>query len=261
MENRRDISIAGCGWLGEPLACRLVSKGCKVKGSGTRPEKLEHLRAGGIEPFLLRLEDLAGCPAEFFQSDTLIVLIPPRDPVLFRDLIRRIGSSPIRQVLLASSTSVYGPAVGSITEDAPLHPGPVGEIEAVFRNCSDFSTTVIRFGGLFGYDRHPGRWFAGRTLRDPEGVVNLIHREDCIGIIETILEKNIRGEVFNACAPVHPSRSGFYTRAAVSLGLDPPVIPAGTPSEVKEVSSARLIAALNYTFLHPDPLAAVLSGF
>ena len=80
----KTISILGCGWLGTPLAERLVQAGHTVKGSTRTPEKLAALRAKGIQPYLIRLgPDLNnGEAADFFDSDVLILNIPPgrRDP-------------------------------------------------------------------------------------------------------------------------------------------------------------------------------------
>ena len=260
MHQDKSISIAGCGWLGEPLAYRLAAAGHRVKGSATSPGKLERLGARGIEPYLLRLESLPECPADFFDSEVLMVLLPPREPALFQSLAERIAKSPVQKVLLAGSTSVYGPGSGLLTEDSPPEPGVQLAIETHFRQCPAFHCTVLRFGGLFGGGRHPGRWFAGRPLRDPAGVVNLIHRDDCIGIIETIIQRDIWGEVFNACAPVHPVRAQFYRRAAEALGLEAPLIPAAGAPEIREVSSEKLQRVLDYRFAHPDPMIAVERG-
>ena len=49
------ISILGCGWLGFPLAKKLIEIGFEVKGSTTSENKLALLKSNNIEPFLLRL--------------------------------------------------------------------------------------------------------------------------------------------------------------------------------------------------------------
>lgn len=48
-------SIIGCGWLGLPLAERLVAEGYTVKGSTTSVDKLSLLRQKGIDAYLLQL--------------------------------------------------------------------------------------------------------------------------------------------------------------------------------------------------------------
>ena len=68
------------------------------------------------------------------------------------------------------------------------------EVEHLLQNNTNFKTTVIRFGGLIGEDRQPVRSLSGnKMLQNPTAPINLIHQQDCIGIIETIIDqlKNI----------------------------------------------------------------------
>ena len=61
------------------------------------------------------------------------------------------------------------------------------------RECKKFNTTVIRFGGLIGYDRMPGKFLTGKKdLPNGDAPVNLIHRDDCVQIIYQII-KNEKG--------------------------------------------------------------------
>ena len=45
----RNVSVLGCGWLGEPLISSFLEEGFSVKGSTTSEEKIEMLEALGIE--------------------------------------------------------------------------------------------------------------------------------------------------------------------------------------------------------------------
>ena len=73
------ISILGCGWLGMNLAKDLIESGYEVKGSTTHEEKLPKLKALGAIPFLIKLlpEPEGDRLHEFFDSDLLIICIPP----------------------------------------------------------------------------------------------------------------------------------------------------------------------------------------
>ena len=53
----KKIAILGCGWLGLPLAKKLIESGYTINGSTTRPEKIKTLRDNGIQPFLIKLSD------------------------------------------------------------------------------------------------------------------------------------------------------------------------------------------------------------
>lgn len=47
------VSILGCGWLGFPLAKKLIEIGFEVKGSTTTENKLAVLKSNKIAPYLL----------------------------------------------------------------------------------------------------------------------------------------------------------------------------------------------------------------
>ena len=54
----KTISILGCGWLGKPLAIKLIKKGNLVKGSTTSKHKFKEFDNLGIQPYLISLENL-----------------------------------------------------------------------------------------------------------------------------------------------------------------------------------------------------------
>ncbi len=275
-----DVSILGCGWLGRPLARRLVGRDVHVRGSTTTPEKVESLRQDGIEPYLLTLDpDLSGeDTASFFASSTLVLNVPPSrgtDDVQARhrrqiDAVRAAAADgEVEWILFASSTGVYPNVERTVTE-ADQPPGQPDALpgarrstgravlaaEARLINDPAFATTVVRFGGLYGDDRHPGRFLAGRTnVSRPEAPVNLIHQDDCVGLLLTLLEQGVRDEVFNACADAHPTRRAVYTRAAEVTGLDPPTFDASDTTTGKVVDNRKVKTQTGYQFLHPDPLA------
>lgn len=272
------VSILGCGWLGHPLGAALVEDGYRVKGSTTTPEKQEALRADGIEPYLIRLDpDLSGEPGDFFDADILFLNIPPprrRDDAEAYHLqqidavIDAATRGSIGWVIFASSTGVYPKVHRVVTEeDAPDDPDAVeapmrstGSVllkaERRLQSAGGFDTTVLRFAGLYGGDRQPGRFMAGRTdVRGGDAPINLIHRDDCIGIVQAVLEQDARGDVFNACSDAHPTRREFYPEAARQLGLEPPTF-SDDGGTNKIVSNAKLKRVLGYTFEHPDPLGA-----
>jgi len=275
-----DVSILGCGWLGRPLAQRLVDRDVHVRGSTTTAEKVEALREDGIDPYRLTLDpDLSGdAAADFFTSPILVLNVPPpRGAEDVREQHRRqidavraaAADGGVEWILFASSTGVYPNVERTVTE-ADQPPGQPDALpgsrrstgravlaaEARLMDDPAFATTVVRFGGLYGDDRHPGRFLAGRTnVGRPEAPVNLIHRDDCVGLLLTLLEQDVRDDVFNACADAHPPRRAVYTRAAEVLGLDPPTFDESDATTGKVVDNQKVKARTGYQFLHPDPLA------
>lgn len=266
----KTVSILGCGWLGLPLAEYLLRKGYEVKGSTRTPEMLETLEAAGIEAFYISLDpELSGGDGvdRFFESDILVVNFPPerRDDIVdfhtaqIRSLIARVEKSPVKNVIFVSSTSVYPELGRDVFEDEKTPPEKASGkalviAERLLLTNPAFETAVIRFGGLIGYDRKPGRFISGRKgLTGGDSPVNLIHRDDCILIIERIVEKGIYGEIFNACADFHPKRRDYYTAQALKIGVPPPVFQDGGETGFKIVRSEKLKTLLGYEFKYPDP--------
>jgi nucleoside-diphosphate-sugar epimerase len=266
MEN---ISVLGCGWLGLPLACYLIEKGYRVKGSTRTPGKLKVIESRGIEPFYLVLgPDLRGGGIDdFFDCDVMVINFPPerREDIVeyhqaqISSLIARIKLSTITKVLFVSSTSVYPELNREVFEDERALPEKASgkallAVERRLADCPAFKTTILRLGGLIGYDRMPGRFLAGKSgISGGDAPVNLIHRDDCVCIIHKIIELGIWGETLNACADEHPLRKEYYVAQAVKLGLGPPVFSGTGGTRYKIVRNDRLKKLLGYEFKYPDP--------
>ena len=272
------ISILGCGWLGFPLAKSLLKKGFLVKGSTTTLEKMSVLENAGIDAFQITLSEeeiVGGMDAFLSNSEILIIDIPPKlrgnsndtstalsmtFVVKIQNLIPFIEKSSVEKVIFVSSTSVYSDAISIdlITEMTTPNPDTESgsqllEAEIVLQNNSNFKTTVIRFGGLIGEDRHPIKFLAGKeNLENPEAPINLIHQLDCIGIITEILEKNCFGETFNAVAPFHPTRKVYYSKKAMEHNLPIPKFDESKPSVGKIISSEKVSKVLGYEFQKPE---------
>lgn len=245
----------GSGWLGLPLAGHLVSMGHSVKASTTSEGRVSELTTINAAPFLIDIGSLSSSIQGFLQSNILIINIPSKNIDGFSGLIKEIEKSDIEKIIFISSTSVYEDKNKTILESDGEESGlsPLITIENLFRNCGKVKTTIVRFGGLIGYSRNPGMFFSsGRLVSNPDSNVNLIHRDDCIGIISQIIEQGIWGEVFNCCTDTHPSKREFYTRAAESIGMPAPEFVDADSKSYKIISNEKVKQVLNYKFLHPD---------
>ena len=252
---RLNISVLGCGWLGLPLAAHLVQHHFVVKGSVRSIEKKALLRIKNITPFLVDIDKETVINIDFFIADVLVIAIPSKNILGFQKLISQIEKSSIKKVIFISSTSVYPTSETEITETNKTLDLPLVSIEKLFLNHSGFKTTILRFGGLFGGDRNPGNFFKnGRVIKNPQGVVNMIHQEDCIAIIHQIIKKGIDTEIFNACADSHPTRRDYYTKAKLKLGLETPVFEENQPVQMKKICSDKLKSRLNFNFKYSDLL-------
>lgn len=213
------------------------------------------LKTLGVEPFILDIDNISVYIQDFLQSDLLIVNIPSKNINSFCRLINEIEKSSIRKVVFVSSTSVYINNNKTILEsdNTDLIQGPLHSIEEMFRNSKKFKTTIVRFGGLIGYNRNPGIFFRnGKIVTNPDSRVNLIHRDDCIGIIIKIIESGAWEEVFNCCADTHPTKREFYTQAAHAIGESTPKFVFSKEVSSKIISNQKVKSLLKYNFVYPD---------
>lgn len=259
------ISILGCGWLGFPLAKKLIEKGNSVSGSTTAEAKIEVLKKSNISPFIIALKEdkTEGNIADFLKNSEILILnVPPK----LRDenkenfvqkivhLIPHIVASKVKNVLFVSSTSVFGENNTLVTEASTPNPDTESgkqllEVEKLLQENKHFTTTILRFGGLIGNDRQPGRILAGKTnLNNPDTPVNLIHLDDCIGIITAILSKKCFGEILHGVAPLHPSRKVYYTQKAITLELPLPQFQENGISSKKIIESQKVSTLLEYRY-------------
>lgn len=266
------ISVLGCGWLGFPLAERLLSQEHTIKGSTTTPKKVTILKQSGIDAYLLNLpESLSEEKSEpFWECDLLILNIPPgrRNPDVkeyFPELVERIlekaEKHEISWIIFTSSTSVY-PEFGGLTTEQDAKPGEATREsgEALLKAekliiDSGIDYTILRLGGLYGYDRHPVKYLSGK--KDLDGAlkpVNLVHQLDCVNLITEVIEQKKRNEVYNIVSDGHPPRKEFYQCAAKHFNLPQPTFKEDTNKDYKIVSNEKIKSDLFYEFFYPNPM-------
>lgn len=266
------ISVLGCGWLGFPLAERLLSLEHIVKGSTTTEGKLGVLQQSGIDAYLLQLPDSISDEKidDFWNCDILFLNIPPgrRNPDVEEEfpknvekVLAKAKEHKISWIIFASSTSVY-PKFGGITTEEEAKQGEAArasgeailKAEELLKN-SDIDYTILRFGGLYGYDRHPVKYLSGKTDLD-EGLrpVNLVHQLDCVNIVTEIINQKKRNEIYNVVSDGHPPRQEFYKCAAKHFELPPPTFKEDKNTGYRIVSNEKLKNDLYYEFNYPNPM-------
>ena len=263
------VSVIGCGWLGLPFCQDMIAEGWQVKGSTTTNDKLSVLESIGIKAFLVKLPELSQIDSRLFDVDYLLVNFPPgrknlkslsNYPHAINQLLhdeKKIGR--IKKIIFISSTAVYGDNMDICDEESATV--PITESGKVILKCenivaeSGLSFVILRFGGLAGPKRHPGRFLTGRKeLNSGNQSVNFLHLEDAIGVIKFMLDRPIINEIFNVVAPGHPSKEDFYTKMATSIGLIPPTFIKNTDQRKKEISVDKLLNGTSYQFKYPDPM-------
>ncbi|MES2963656.1 MAG: NAD-dependent epimerase/dehydratase family protein [Bdellovibrionota bacterium] len=271
------VSLLGCGWLGLPVAEKLITAGLHVRGSTTHASKLSVLSSLGIESLLMRIDpgtEEGWTPSEatarFFDSATMILGLPPQAALgeehftsQVETILARRGRSSFEHLVFISSTSVFGAKQGSV--DETTLPKPDSEAGIILAKVEQrlvaaageqgFRLTIVRPGGLIGPGRHPGLFLAGRkNAKDPESPINLIHQMDCAEAVATLVRDTdglATGEsrTFNLVSDRHPTRREFYTRASQAVGVEAPEFsPQTEDSADKVVQSARIRTLMQFEF-------------
>jgi len=259
------IGVIGCGWLGLPLAISLMENGYTIHGSTTSDEKLSHLKKEGIVPFRISLSEdkIEGPISDFLQNlNILIVNVPPKlrgenkenYVAKMQLLYQEVKKSSVQKVVFVSSTSVYGDVDGEVSEDTIPKPSTESgkqllAAEKIFANDKDFHTTIIRFGGLIGPNRHPITMLSKKqNLANGNAPINLIHLNDCIKIIRLVIENSWWNEVINGVYPEHPSKQKYYTSEAKKRGLQVPDYKVDNSKKGKKVRSKVLLNVKMFEF-------------
>ena len=264
------VAVIGLGWLGSAFALRCREKGRRVVGTIRDPEHPRRALPPGIPVLPFCLGGPIPTPLCEPEGTTAFITISPSSTGMpaapFENGLRRLAadltSHHAVRIVNVSATAVYSNRISDPKEtDAADTPSPRSGISllraenAIIEGAEGVPVITIRFGGLFGPGREPGRFFKRRLLRYPDDPVNLIHLDDCIGVLALAgtLETS---QVINAVAPHHPERGLFYTAAALAVGEQPPMSGGAACSDApKRINIDHLTKNLGYTFVHPNPLS------
>ncbi len=245
----KKVSIIGLGWLGKPLAVGLMAEGNKVMGSVTSTDKAAELMALGIEThvinFFSEVHSTAQHPLQ--AADVVIVTVPPLKGLgeekslgLHQRIAAFVHSSSATQVCYCSSTSVYPDVEKVMTEEDADTSSHIFHLEEIYRATIPH-LTILRFGGLIGQERHPILFLAGKkNVEKPYAPVNLTYQDDALLSIMSLMISETIG-TYNAVSPQHPARLEFYTNAANSFGVEPPLFDMTDSRKGKQVSSDKLL--------------------
>lgn len=251
------ITIIGCGWLGKKLAEVLIANGHKVYGSTTSPERIAELQASKIDVFLLNKEKPVIPDEVRYDTDFVIITVPPfnrENPRAYGEYIGEIAGQFEDEVIqiFTSSIGIYPKAAGEYDENYVFSSEEKNALywaESAIRRTNEHCV-ILRLGGLFGSDRHPIHSIVKRgTVSNPDGVINFVHRMDVIRFIQLILIDEWAEDTFNLVYPDYPKRIDYYSACAQHFGYE---IPTAESSEttVRKISSKRaeLIARFSFNY-------------
>lgn len=247
------IAIVGFGWLGTPLGERLSQLGYKVVGTTRSEEKIALLAEKQLQAYCFNSrENTAILPKEIRENTEYCILNFPPGKVNF---LQEYGEhlcntakqfSASTHFIFVSTTGVYPEHLRDAKEDSFMWDensatNHIAYAEQLLSKQLGKRLTIVRMAGLIGPNRHPAKFFAGRTaIANGNQPVNLIEQQDSIQIILQILEKNYWGEIVNACASEHPSRKDYYTESCRKFGFElPEFIEEGEGKVVNNEKSIR----------------------
>ena len=176
------------------------------------------------------------------------------------------GGGALQSLVFTSSSSVYPQTDGSLVKEDSSTDG-VSErgqiLLAAERECLSgipqfsFSRKVIRFSGLYGPDRHllVDKIRRGEPMGGcPDRYLNLLHRDDAVSSILSVLSSADGSEVFNACDGQHVTRGQIAKWVAQRLGVQEPEF-TGIGSDRganRRVDSSKLRRTFNWAPKFPD---------
>lgn len=223
------ISVIGLGWYGEVLARHLKQDGHEVLGTTRNETKISNLQNDGIQAFSLTYPHVP--VDELMAADVVVLNIPP-----FPEELAWFKSwkwNPSSWIIFISSTALY-PAPA--TENALLLAAQEEWIKSSFQKW-----TILRFGGLIGGGRHPGKFLSGRkNLSGRLWPVNLIHQRDAVGFTQKVLELKLQRQTFHLVSDEHPSKESFYTDFCQEKGLPLPLFDQTDQSQGKIVPNEEM---------------------
>src|ERR1700722_17878379 len=275
------VLIVGCGYVGLPLGAELVRRGHEVFGMRRTDTGNAGLQAAGIKPVIAdvtKAADLAKIPGPF---DWVVNCVSSsrgtqdyREVYLqgTRNLLDWLASAPPKKYVYTSSTSVYGQDDGSsVKESSPTE--PKGESAQILvetekllleaAGAKNFPAVILRVAGIYGPGR--GHLFLqylkneAKIAERGERIINMIHRDDLVGVIIAALKNGRAGEVYNAVDDEPVAQIHFFRWLSETLGKWMP--PFATEEENaerkrgltnKKVQNRRLKMELGYQFKYPN---------
>lgn len=263
------VGIVGLGWIGEPLARNLLHSGYTVVGTTTQSEKKQRLQESGISTKMLQFNPLPEGKdvEEIGDVDILYINIPPSrrtNPDSFHpeqiSQIRNLAvNGRVAKIIYVSATSVYPDLGQEAYESDELNLSNTGnpalwQAEQILWENKVYDLTVVRFGGLLGDNRIPGKYFSGKENVAGHCPANYVYRNDAVRAIEWIISHSLWNATYNVVAPIHPKKFEIYERNARFLGFPPPKsYESDALSSWKQISSTKFLET-GFKFDYPDPL-------
>lgn len=255
--------LIGCGYVGTPLAKRLVELGHEVWGVRRTAQASADLEATGVHMVAADISQPGALDALTGNFDWVVNLVssdkggPPEYRKVYvegnRNLIEWARKQPLKKLVYTSSTSVYAQNDGSaVKESSPTEPTTetsqiLLEAEKLVLSATPATPAVIlRVSGIYGPDRgHLFKQYVKNEAKIPgQGarVVNMIHRDDLVEVIVAALKNGRTGEIYNAVDDEPVTLLHFYRWLAETLGKwMPPFVSEEEAGERKRALTSKKV--------------------
>lgn len=257
--SRRQVLIAGCGYVGQRLAVRLQQH-FDVTSLVRTAERVAELERLGIRALAIDFDRVrAGVSIpERLDQEAILYLTPP--PVLGESDLRldrflQLAVVPPHTFVYMSTTGVYGDTAGAaVDESSPVQPRTdrarrrvsAEEMTRVWCNERRVRRVVLRVPGIYGPDRLPLERLrhVEPVVREREaGINNRIHVDDLVeACVRAVANPEARG-VYNVTDGQPLSSTAFINMVAKAAGLPPP--PQVSMEEAQLTFSPERLSFLN----------------
>ena len=257
--NRRQVFIAGCGYVGQRLALRLQTQ-FDVTGQVRSAERAAELERAGVRALAIDLDRVRPGTTipERLDLEAIVYLTPP--PVLGESDLRldrflQLASVPPHTFVYMSTTGVYGDTAGALVDESSVVQPRTDrarrrisaeEMTRVWCNERRVRRVVLRVPGIYGPERLPLerlRHFEPVVREREAGINNRIHVDDLVeACTRAITNSEARG-VYNVTDGRPLSSTAFINMVAKVAGLPTP--PQVSMEEAQLTFSPERLSFLN----------------
>jgi nucleoside-diphosphate-sugar epimerase len=257
--NRRQVLIAGCGYVGQRLALQLQSR-YDVTSLVRSAERAAELARLGVRALAIDLDRVrAGTTIpESLDLEAIVYLTPP--PVLGESDLRldrflQLASVPPHTFVYMSTTGVYGDTAGAIVDESSVVQPRTDrarrrisaeEMTRVWCTERRVRRVVLRVPGIYGPDRLPLerlRHFEPVVREREAGINNRIHVDDLVEACACAITNPEARGVYNVTDGRPLSSTTFINMVAKVAGL--PVPPQVSMEEAQLTFSPERLSFLN----------------
>jgi nucleoside-diphosphate-sugar epimerase len=237
------VLILGAGFVGQPLAAELGSRGYKVTAVGrhsgvdiTKPHDLQKLGREWdwvVNTVSSSKGDLDAYIRVFLEGT--------------RNIIEWLHGANIAKYVYTSSTSVYGQTDGSwLDEASPTEPKSdtskvLVQTEQLLR---EFPAITLRLAGIYGPERGHlfHQYLRGQATITGDGsrYLNMIHRDDVVHAIITALERGKPGEIYNVADDEPVTQLEFFKWLAKTLNRALPPTTSEPTARKRGITNKRV---------------------